>query len=308
MGNTPIQIVNQIPQVAIVGVGLLGGSIGLGLKQAGYTGRILGVGRTQRSLQTALDVGCVDDIALAEESLWQQLDCQTLVILATPICTFEVHFKAIAAAGGRNVIITDAGSTKAVVCEYATKHLPDPGWFVGAHPMAGSEKQGPQHADAAMLINRPTILTPLPEAHPRAVEVVTALWQAIGMRTLTMTPQDHDNAVAAISHLPHALAMQLVLTTSRQPQSLDIAAGGFRDTTRVASGDVAIWKDIFLTNRQALVAAIDQFQTDLSQLRDRLLQGDEAYITETLTQAKAIRDQWMNAPQQGGSLPGRPAE
>lgn len=307
MGNTPIQIVNQIPQVAIVGVGLLGGSIGLGLKLAGYTGRILGVGRTQSSLQTAQDLGCVDEIALTSDTLWQ-LDRQTLVVLATPICTFEQHLKAIAVAGGSNVIITDAGSTKAVVCEYAIKHLPDPGWFVGAHPMAGSEKQGPQFADASLLRNRPTILTPLPQSHDRALEVVTALWQAIGMRTLTMTPQDHDKAVAAISHLPHALAMQLVLTAACQPQALDIAAGGFRDTTRVASGDVAIWKDIFLTNRDALVTAMDQFQADLSLLRDKLMQGDESFITEKLTQAKAIRDQWIASPSQGGSLPNRPAE
>jgi prephenate dehydrogenase len=307
MGNTPIQIVNSIPQVAIVGVGLLGGSIGLGLKQAGYTGRILGVGRRQASLDKARDHGCIDETALPSDTLWQ-VDRPTLVILATPICTFEEHLKAIGQAGGRNLIITDAGSTKAVVCDYARKHLPDPSWFVGAHPMAGSEKQGPEHADAAMLRNRPTILTPLTDTQPDAIRIVAALWQAIGMRTMEMTPEDHDNAVAAISHLPHALAMQLVINAQRQPRALDIAAGGFRDTTRVASGDVAIWKDIFLTNRQAMITMIDQFTADLTHLRDRIAAGDEAFVAQQLGLAKTVRDQWAASPDRGGSLSSQPAE
>lgn len=308
MDQTPIQILNRIPQIAIVGVGLLGGSIGLALKNAGYQGRRLGIGRRQASLDKAVKTSCIDEPALASPQTWQ-FDRQTLVILATPISSFEEHLELINEHAPLDTIITDAGSTKQVVCDWVTALLKQPGRFVGAHPMAGSEKQGPEHADGDLFKSRPCIVTPFENTDSAALASVEALWQAIGMRLVRMQPHEHDLAVAAISHLPHALAVLLVLGAEAQPGALDIAAGGFRDTTRVASGDVAVWKDIFTTNRRAVIEVIDRFTHELTDLRQRLKAGDESYLIDHLSKAKTIRDAWANAPTQGRSLPaGSPQE
>lgn len=305
MGKPPIQLLNTLPQIAIAGVGLLGGSIGLALKNAGYQGRVLGIGRRQTSLDIALQTGCIDASALETDSPWA-FDRQTLVILATPIRTFEAHLREISNNSPPDTIITDAGSTKAMVCQWARDLLRQPQCFVGAHPMAGSEKQGPEHADGSILKDRPVILTPDDTTDSHALEVVTAMWQSTGMRIVTMDARDHDLAVAAISHLPHALAVLIVQSAAAQAGALDVAAGGFRDTTRVASGDVQVWQDIFTTNRAALVAKMDAFLHVLTTLRDQLAAGNDDYIKEQLTQAKTIRDHWQS--HQGRSLPPRPPQ
>lgn len=304
MAKTPIEFLNQTPRIVIVGVGLLGGSLGLALKKAGYTGRIIGVGRRQASLDIALTNQCVDQVALLGQNIWQT-DEPTLAILATPICTFREYFSDIAQARPTNLTLTDAGSTKAEVCQWAQAILPDPARFVGAHPMAGSEKQGPSHAWADLFQHRPAILTPTDQTAPAALAQVTALWQAVGMRIVRMTPADHDHAVAAISHLPHALAVLIVLGAAESPGAMDIAAGGFRDTTRVASGDVSVWLDILMTNRQALLSHIDRFQADLATLRQALHEGDQAALHDHLQKAKTVRDDWLE--QHGRSLPAPPA-
>jgi prephenate dehydrogenase len=296
MDQTPITILNRIPQIAIVGVGLLGGSIGLALKQAGYTGRRLGVGRRASSLEQALACGCVDEVAVTSPKLWA-FDQSTLVILASPIGSFEAMFREIATARASQdkpagLIVTDAGSTKEMVCSWASHTLPEPGWFVGSHPMAGSEKQGPEHAQADLFHDRPCIITPQADTQSQALQAVEAFWQTLGMTLVRMSPQEHDQVVAAVSHLPHALAVLLVLTAAAQPGGLDVASGGFRDTTRIASGDVTIWQDIFKTNRRAVIDMIDRFTHDLTDLRQRLKAGDDAYLLDQLTRAKTVRDQW----------------
>lgn len=307
MDQTPIQILNRIPQIAIVGVGLLGGSIGLALKKAGYRGRRVGIGRRQESLDKALAANCIDLASLASDEAWA-FDRQTLVILATPIGTFKDHLASISQHSPADTLITDAGSTKEIVCDWAKQSLKLPGLFVGSHPMAGSEKQGPEHASAQLLTGRPCLLTPDGDTDANALEVVKALWQSVGMRLVYMTAAQHDLAVAAISHLPHALAVLLVLGAENQTGALDIAAGGFRDTTRIASGDVSVWKDIFTTNRRAVIEMIDRFTHELTDLRQRLKAGDDHYLIDHLSKAKTIRDAWAVSPTQGRSLPARPQE
>lgn len=313
MDQTPIQIINRIPQIAIVGVGLLGGSIGLALKKAGYQGRVLGIGRRQSSLDKAIDAGCIDAAAIAANATNASDDCwafdrQTLVILATPIGTFKDHLIQINEHSPVGTIITDAGSTKAVVCDWAREVLNQPNLFVGSHPMAGSEKQGPEHASAELLEGRPCLLTPDDTTDANALAAVRAMWLAMGMRLVQMTPEEHDLSVAAISHLPHALAVLLVLGADVQKGALDIAAGGFRDTTRIASGDVSVWKDIFKTNRRAVIEMIDRFTHELTDLRQHLKAGDDAYLIDHLSKAKTIRDAWAQSPTQGKSLPSRPSQ
>lgn len=307
MDQTPIQILNRIPQIAIVGVGLLGGSIGLALKKAGYQGRRIGIGRRQESLDKAMTAGCIDTASIASDAAWA-FDRQTLVILATPIGTFKEHLARINQHSPVDTIITDAGSTKQIVCEWARETLQQPGRFVGSHPMAGSEKQGPEHASDNLLADRPCLLTPDDDTDASALEVVEAMWRSVNMRLVYMNAVEHDLAVAAISHLPHALAVLLVLGAENQKGALDIAAGGFRDTTRIASGDVSVWKDIFTTNRRAVIEMIDRFTHELTDLRQRLKAGDDNYLIDHLSKAKTIRDAWAASPTQGKSLPARPQE
>ena len=299
MKYTPIQYLNlMIPQIAIAGVGLLGGSLGLALKQAGYQGKRLGIGRRSGSLDKAIQHGCIDEAIVSYPLVWS-FDRPTLLVLTLPICSFEEIFKQIAAVRANqdqcshDLFITDAGSTKQVVCDWASQYLPDSGYFVGAHPMAGSEKQGPEYASERLFQGRPCILTPQEKTREQAVKVVESLWQTMGMALLRMNPQQHDQVVASISHLPHALAMLMVRLASEQQGALDIASGGFRDTTRIASGDPTIWRDIFMTNRQSLTAIIDQLIEELQHLRQNLEHGEEAVVFEKLFQAKTIRDHWV---------------
>ncbi len=279
--------------VIIVGVGLLGGSIGLGLRAAGYAGRRIGIARTQATLDTARQRGCVDETATDLADVLRRMDerAAPLVVLATPLGRFADLLATLAADSHGNLVVTDVGSTKARVCQDARRLLPRPGWFVGSHPMAGSEKQGPAHAAADLFRGRPCILTPADDAQPRAMEVVTWLWRTLGMRLLTMEPAEHDRQVAAISHLPHAAAVALV-QLAVETGALEVASTGFRDTTRIAAGDVQVWADIFECNREAVADALGRYGELLDHLRAVVAHGSREDLVSLLGDVRTARSDW----------------
>ncbi|MGN6368293.1 MAG: prephenate dehydrogenase [Phycisphaerae bacterium] len=293
-------------RVVIVGVGLLGASLGLALKARGLARRVVGVGRAgSLSVERALQRGAIDEVGgdlgtvldgFGTEKVQSRAGIgRDLVVLCAPVRQFRGLLEELRnMPGDGRVVVTDVGSTKGEVMGWAKEILGEKGkWFVGSHPMAGSEKRGPE-AGRADLYEGAVCLICRPEGSASdegAVERVEAMWQAVGMRTVRVGARAHDRWVATISHLPHAVAFSLVNAAAKDPQALQAVANGFLDTTRVASSDVEMWTDIFLTNRGAVVDAIDTFAADLSALRAAVANGDEGSIRAAIAAAKKTRDE-----------------
>jgi prephenate dehydrogenase len=185
-------------------------------------------------------------------------------------------------------LLTDAGSTKAKIVAAIEDKLGDGATFVGSHPLSGSEKRGPEHAEADLFVNRWTVVTPTPRTDPKAVERTKAFWEALGARVRLMSPEEHDRALAVTSHLPHVAACALAGILA--PELHELTAGGFRDSTRVAAGDPALWSAIFAHNRQAILDALAHFSDRLQEFRLALQNGDARAIDDLLTRAKKARD------------------
>ena len=275
----------NIRKVAVVGVGLLGGSIGLSLRAVGFDGQIVGIGRRRTSLDAALEVGTVDTTTLDPA---EGVDKADLVILATPVGAFERLLKAMKPAIKRNAIVTDVGSTKRQVVGIGERVLGRGGPFVGSHPMAGSENRGPTFARADLFSGATCIITPTARTPKVKVLRVTRLWQTLGMRTLRMTPAAHDKAVASVSHLPQVLGSLLMLLP--KDTDIDVAATGFRDATRLAGSDPAMWRDILMTNPCAIRQAITAMGKNLEKLSTMLDKGDAAGIEKLFTAARRRRE------------------
>ncbi len=281
--------------ITIAGVGLLGGSIGLGLRAAGYKGEIVGLGHRAASLDEALRLGCIDR---GELDLAPAVAHAGLIVLATPLSAFPKLLQGLGRSRTRpGVVITDVGSTKAAVCADAARWLAPGQAFVGSHPMAGSERQGPAHADAGLFKRRPCVVTPGPETDAAALARVKGLWTALGMRLITMTPAEHDARAARISHLPHAVAALLVQQADRHGD-WPMASTGFRDTTRVAGGDPTIWRDIFATNRDAVTEALDGLSAALTEFRELVRSGDDDALRALLERSRAAREAWIESLEQ----------
>jgi len=274
---------DRLHHVTIVGVGLLGGSAGLALKAHDPHVRVAGVGRRQASLEKALEVGAIDTAHLDAAEAVHATD---LVILATPVGAFERYMREIARILPRRAIVTDVGSTKGGVARAAGRNLGHHR-FVGSHPMAGSERKGVTFARADLFAAATCILTPTARTPQRVTGRVERIWRRMGMRTLRMSPAAHDRAVARVSHLPHALAGLLMRLPKRS--HLEVSATGFRDATRLASGDPEMWRDIFLTNRRQILAAIDDFDESLMALRDLVELGDARGLERFFAAAKKRR-------------------
>jgi len=280
----------ELSRIGIVGVGLLGGSIGLAVQAAKWPGIRVGIGRRTRSLRSALAFDAVDEITLDMAQGVAQAD---LVVVATPIGRFEQMFKAMADHLPPGCIVTDVGSTKQDVVRLAHRILPHHVRFVGSHPMAGSEKTGVEFARADLFAGAPCVVTKTPKTHRSALTAVRRFWTALGAKVTTMSPQAHDDLVGHISHLPHALASVLV-NAMPEGKTLSLAGSGFRDTTRIASGDPALWRDVFMTNRRATIKSLDGYIRELRKFRDALDREDEKTVTNMLAKAKRRRDAWMN--------------
>ncbi len=280
--------------LTIVGTGLLGCSLGLALKHAGFQGQIVGLGRRQDTLDRAVARGALDRGVTRFQDAIPPSQC---VVLAVPLGAFPRVFTQLTPHLGPDILITDVGSTKASVTSLASHALPHPRLFVGGHPMAGSEHSGPDAASATLFHDKPCVLTPTPDTDPDALAQVQALWRAVGMRVLKMTPQEHDRAVAAVSHLPHAAAVLLVQAAQalggHDPHwgGWDVASTGFRDTTRLASSNPPMRADIMEANRPALLEALAALRSQLDAM-EASLRGTADLCTD-LHQAKATREAWL---------------
>lgn len=283
----------NVKQVAIVGTGLLGASLGLALKQRGFRGQIVGVGRRQTTLDEAITVGAID---CGVTDLVSVLPDTNLLVLAVPLSGFDSIFQTIAGHEHDRLIITDVGSTKVSVQQAAETHLKRPELFVGAHPMAGSEKQGPDAANPDLFQGKPCIICPPPEVHgtisQHAVEQVTQCFAFVGMKTLTMSPQEHDLQTAVTSHLPHAVSAMLI-QTAMELGGWDVASTGFAGATRLASSNPPMRRDIMLANREALIQAMDAMTRNMARLKSLLEQGDRDELENMLKQSKQRRDDWL---------------
>ncbi len=274
----------QWDSVAIIGVGLIGASIGLALKKRGLAQRIIGIGRNAPRLQEACDQGAVTEIFTDMDR--GVADAQ-LIVVCTPVGHIVSHVHQAAAASAPTAVLTDAGSTKSQICrELATPELV--ARFVGSHPMAGSEKSGARHGRADLFVDRVTVVTPGQDTSPDLTSQIEDFWRSLGSRVVRMTPGAHDAAVAAVSHAPHVIAS--VLAAATPEEHLALAGSGWGDTTRVAAGDAELWRQIVLQNRQPILRTLDEFTATLGQFRAALDAGDGQQIAHLLEVGKRRRD------------------
>ncbi|HEX5445071.1 MAG TPA: prephenate dehydrogenase/arogenate dehydrogenase family protein, partial [Pirellulales bacterium] len=271
--------------VAVVGVGLIGGSIGLGLRRRGLAREVVGVGRRQESLQTAVQLGAVDHTTLDLADAAAEAD---LIIVCTPVGRIAADVRAAAAVSQRQPLITDVGSTKAQIVAELERGLPGGARFVGSHPLAGGEKNGPAAADGDLFVDRTVVVTPTALTRPGDAADLEQLWIGLGARVVRMSPDDHDRALAATSHLPHLVAAALAAATSID--DLPLTASGWADSTRIAAGDPELWSQIFLSNRANVLAALDRYRETLDDFQQALGDGSEPQLIRLLSEAKCRRD------------------
>jgi prephenate dehydrogenase len=285
----------MINRLAILGVGLIGGSLARALRDAGHVVEIVGYGRTLASLQRAVELGVVDRI---ETSLSAAVNGADMVVLATPVGVMPEIFPAIAPYLGESTVLTDVGSVKGTVVAAAHNALGAKlAGFVPGHPIAGTEHSGVESSFASLFVGRRVVLTPLPESSAEAVARVRAMWQAAGADVTEMSVEHHDEVLAATSHLPHLLAYALVDLLTRLDDRREIfsyAAGGFRDFTRIASSDPVMWRDISLANQKALVKMLKQYRTELDGLIAAVSGSDGDRLQQLFARAKAARDSLIN--------------
>jgi prephenate dehydrogenase len=280
-------------RVAIIGVGLIGGSFALALKRARACAHVVGAGRDPGNLELALQRGAIDSIAPDPAAAARGAD---LVLLATPVSHYpkilsslSLHSKA---------IVTDAGSTKRDVVTAARNALKEKiAQFVPGHPIAGAEKSGVAAATPELFRNKRVVLTPLPENPAAAVSKVERAWESCGARIAKMNPDEHDGVLAAVSHLPHVLAFALVhdiAARENAAQLFSYAAGGFRDFTRIASSHPEMWRDICIANRDRLLVELGRYTKKVDALRRILESGDPAALEKLFAEARAARQRWLD--------------
>lgn len=284
----------QFERVAVVGVGLIGGSFALALKQAKACAHVVGAGRSAANLALARERGLVDSVAPDAGAAARGAD---LVLVATPVAQFPGVLKEISGKLERNALVTDAGSTKRDVVAAAREALGKKvAQFVPAHPVAGAEKSGAGAASAELFRERRVVLTPLKENSEASVKRVEAAWAACGARVSRMTPEEHDAVLGVVSHLPHLLAYALVHEVAGREnaaQLFSFAAGGFRDFTRIASSHPEMWRDICVANRDRLIAELARFSGKLDEVKKLLDRPKE--LEKLFAEARAARDAWIRS-------------
>jgi prephenate dehydrogenase len=271
--------------VVIVGVGLIGGSIGQALKNRAHTAAVVGVGRDQATLDLAVRLGAIDRGTTDFESAAADAD---VVIVCTPVNRIADDVRRAAERAPGHVLITDVGSSKRQIVEAVERHPRSAAVFVGAHPLAGSERRGVNHARADLFEGRVCILTPTPRTRADRTRRTHAFWSALGCRVLEMAPAEHDEVLAYTSHLPHALAA--ALAASVPADWLPMAAGAYRDCTRVAAADTGLWTAIFRDNRGPLLKALGTLQESLDAFKYALMTDDEVAIRGWWSEARKRRD------------------
>ena len=283
-----------VGKLVIFGVGLIGGSFALALKQQRAVGHVVGVGRTRANLLAAKRLGIIDEIATDPAAAVRDAD---LVLLAVPLAQNAAVLASIAPHIGAKTIVTDAGSTKRDIIKQARRHLGDKfPRFVPAHPIAGTEKSGATAAFATLYRDHELIITAERETDARAIAKVAAAWRIAGMRINRMRAADHDRMFALVSHLPHIVAYALVgqIAGYRDAQTLLAhTGGGFRDTTRIAGSSPEMWRDVCLSNRDALLPALDDYIAEFGRLRRLLKTRNAAGLETRFAKARSVRERWL---------------
>ena len=281
-------------RVAVIGVGLIGGSFALALKQAKAAGHVVGVGRNPANLRLALERGVIDSMASDPTRAAEGAD---LVLVAAPVGQFAKIFGAAGAVLAPGAVLTDAGSTKRDVVAAARKALKKKiGQFVPAHPIAGAEKSGAGAANAELFRGRRVVITPLKENPAQSVEKVNQAWSACGARTSQMSPDQHDSVFAAVSHLPHFLAYALVHEFNGRKNANELfafAAGGFRDFTRIASSHPEMWRDICVANADRIGAELASYTKKLAAMKKLLARRDGKALEKLFDEARDARESWL---------------
>jgi len=272
-------------QVTIIGTGLIGGSLGLALKQRRLAARVVGVGHRQGTLDEALFRGAADEATLDP---CEGVRGSDLVVLGTAVGLFEETAETIAGNLERGTVVIDVGSTKAQVVRALEPLMPKTCAFVGCHPIAGSEKRGIAYARADLFEGATCVVTPTDRTPADVLVRVVSTWQDLGMAVRQMSPEVHDRLLAEVSHLPHVVASVLVRAISQEAEAL--VGPGWADTTRVAGGDAVLWRDILLSNAGEIEAAIGRFQDTLADLRAVVSERDAGRVESLLAEAKDRRD------------------
>jgi prephenate dehydrogenase len=278
-----------IRRLAVIGVGLLGGSVAKAARAHGIAQEVVGIGRDLARLEPARADGALDR---ATTDLADGVRGADFVVVAAPVLTIEHLLHRVWDALADDAVVTDVGSSKTAIARTAvTLARRRPRTFVGSHPMAGSEKSGYGVARADLFRDALVVVTPTETSPPAAVKTVTAFWEQLGARVVTLDPETHDAAVAAISHLPHLVACALVDAVSRAtPDALALAARGFKDTTRIAAGDPTMWQEIFLANRAPMLETLAAFRRSLAELTQLVEDGDAFGLEAALARIKAARE------------------
>ncbi|PHS69692.1 MAG: prephenate dehydrogenase [Methylophaga sp.] len=281
----------MIKRLAIIGVGLIGGSLSLALKKAGVVGEVIGYSRTEHVRQQALNLGIID---IAASSVKQAVKEADVVFLAVPLAAMSSVLTELAGNMSDNCIITDGGSAKGELVKLARSVLGNSfSQFVPGHPIAGTEKSGPDAAFATLYQDHRVVLTPVAETNLAALEKIRSMWQATGAEVFDMDVEHHDVVLAATSHLPHVLAFNLVNMLAERDdcdEVLRYAAGGFRDFSRIASGDAVMWRDICLANSDAILGLLEQYHQGLNQLEQAIKNQDGDTLITVFERAKQARD------------------
>ena len=284
----------RIGKLVVIGVGLIGGSFSLALKKAKVVKHVVGVGRTQRNLKIALRMGVIDE---AERDSRTAVRGADLVLIGTPVGQMPEVMAQIRPALADHAVVTDAGSTKQNVIEYARRFLGEHfERFVPAHPIAGTENSGAAAAFAELYRGRNVIMVPQAHTKARAARIVRAAWEACGARIVRLDARKHDEIFAAVSHLPHVVAFALVSMLAKQPDArtlLGFSGGGLRDTVRIAGSSPEMWRDICIANREALLELLDAYTDELELARGAIGNADGEALSALFERARSARGRWL---------------
>ncbi|MCH9673856.1 MAG: prephenate dehydrogenase/arogenate dehydrogenase family protein [Gammaproteobacteria bacterium] len=297
----------MIERLCIVGVGLIGGSLARAVRAAGYCKEVIGTSRQADNLRRAVELGVIDGF---ETDVAKAVVGADMIVVCVPMTAMGSVFAAMKGHLEPNAVLTDAGSAKASVIESAREAFGDvPPFLVPGHPIAGTEHSGVEASFATLYQGHRVILTPCKETDPAAVERVREMWAVAGANIDILEPAYHDEVLAATSHIPHLLAYSLVDLLGQMEERREIfkfAAGGFRDSTRIASSDPAMWRDICLVNSEAIVSTLERYIGELSALTGAIRAGEGDQLFEKFARAKAIRDRYV-VPEANSDEPDPPA-
>jgi prephenate dehydrogenase len=285
----------MIKRLAVIGVGLIGGSLARALRAAGEVGEVIGCGRGGPNLEKAQRLQVIDRYS---HDIGEAVKGADMIFLAVPLGAMESTFDALKGNLADDAVITDGGSAKgSVVADCKAVYgevLPN---FVPGHPIAGTENSGVEASFAELYQNRRVILTPVEDTSPEATDKVEAMWRVCGAEVTRMSVEHHDEVLAATSHLPHMLAFSLVDSLARLKDNDEIfryAAGGFRDFTRIASSNPVMWRDICISNKEALSKMMENYSAEMKELAETIRQGDGQHLLEIFERAKAARDRYID--------------